>query len=84
MRRRRRPPLSPKAFAKLGGDRLAYVKKVRSEDVPLLYPQAPRGVPGLSLFALHAADGKPIAVADSHAAAMADAESRQLETMSVH
>jgi hypothetical protein len=60
------------------------VKEVRSEDVPLLYPQAPRFVPGVLLFALHAADGRPIAIGDSRAAVVADAESHRLETMSVH
>jgi hypothetical protein len=84
MRRPRRLPLSPKAFAILGENRFAYVKEVRSEDVHVLYPEAPHFVPGLSLFALHAADGKPIAIADSRAAVVADAESHQLETMSVH
>jgi hypothetical protein len=84
MRRPRRLPLSPKAFAILGEHRFAYVKEVRSEDVPFLYPQAPRFVGGLSLFALHAADGTPIAIADTRAAAVADAESHHLETMSVH
>jgi hypothetical protein len=80
----RRTPMSPEAFAVLGGSQLAYVKEVRSEDVPFLYPQAPRFVPGLALFALHAADGTPIAIADSRAAAVADAESHQLETVSLH
>jgi len=84
MRRPRRLPLSPKAFAILGENRFAYVREVRSEDLPFLYPQAPRFVPGLSLFALCAADGTPIAIADSRAAVVADAESHQLETMSVH
>jgi hypothetical protein len=80
----RRHPMSPDAFAILGGSQLAYVKEVRSEDVPFLYPQAPRFAPGLALFALHAADGTPIALADSRAAVVADAASHQLETLSVH
>jgi hypothetical protein len=80
----RRIPMSPEAFAVLGGSQLAYVKEVRSEDVPFLYPQAPSFVPGLALFALHAADGTPIAITDSRAAALADAESHQLETVSLH
>jgi hypothetical protein len=84
MRRPRRLPLSPKAFAILGENRFAYVKVVRSEDASILYPQAPRFARGLSVFALHAADGTPIAIADSRAAAMADAEHHRLETMSVH
>jgi hypothetical protein len=84
MRRPRRLPLSPKAFAILGETRFAYVKVIRSEDVPLLYPQAPRFAPGLALFALHAANGRPMAIADTRAAATEDAETQQLETMSVH
>jgi hypothetical protein len=84
MRRPRRLPLSPKAFAILGERRFAYIKAIRSDDVPLLYPEAPRFARGLSLFALHAADGRPLAIADTRAAAVADAETHQLETMSVH
>jgi hypothetical protein len=84
MRRPRRLPLSPKAFAILGENRFAYVKVIRSEDALVLYPEAPRFARGLSVFALHAADGRPIAIADSRAAATADAEHHQLETMSVH
>jgi hypothetical protein len=84
MRRPRRLPLPPKAFATLGKPRFAYVKKVPSDEVSRLYPQATRFARGVSLFALHAADGTPILIANSRAAAVADAESRQLEAMGVH
>jgi hypothetical protein len=84
MRRPRRLPLPTKAFAILGENRLAYVKVIRSEDASVLYPQAGRFARGLRLFALHRADGTPLAIADSRAAAMADAENHRLETMSVH
>jgi hypothetical protein len=84
MRRPRRLPLPPKAFAILGENRFAYLKIIRSEDASTLYPQAGRFARGLWLFALHAADGTPLAIADSRAAALADAENHQLETMSVH
>ena len=52
--------VSPEALAHLGEGHIAYVKQVRSEDVPGLFPQAPKIAPGLKLFALHAADGTPI------------------------
>jgi hypothetical protein len=84
MRRPRRLPLSPKAFAILGEHQFAYVKVIRSEDASALYPQAGRFARGLWLFALHAADGRPLAIADSRAAAISDAENHRLETMSVH
>jgi len=40
--------------------------------------------PGLKLFALHAADGTPIMVTDSREAAVANAWSNELQTLSVH
>ena len=76
--------LSPEALAHLGGGRIAYVKAIRSEDVPALFPQAPQIAPGMKLFALHAADGTPIMVTDSREAAIANAWSQELETVSVH
>ena len=59
------------------------------EDDPLrgcppLFPQVPEIQPGLKLFALHAADGTPIMLTDSREAAIANAVSQQLETVSVH
>jgi hypothetical protein len=76
--------MTEQAFAILGGGKLAYVKPVRSEDVHRLYPQAPELAPGMDLFALHAADGTPILVTDSREAAVANAMTHELETVSVH
>jgi hypothetical protein len=71
-------------FAVLGGGRIAYVKPIKSEDVHTLYPEAPELQPGMRLFALHAADGTPILVTDSREAAVANAMTHELETVSVH
>ncbi|MGD0027065.1 MAG: DUF1150 domain-containing protein [Xanthobacteraceae bacterium] len=76
--------ISPEALAHLGDGRIAYVKTIRSEDVPALFPQAPQIAPGLKLFALHGADGTPIMLTDSREAAVANAWSQELETVSVH
>ena len=76
--------VSPESLALLGGGRIAYIKSIRSEDVPSLFPQAPQIAPGLKLFALHAADGTPIMLTDSREAAVANAWSQELETVSVH
>ena len=75
---------SPEALAHLGDGEIAYVKTIRSEDVRTLFPQVPEIQPGLKLFALHAADGTPIMLTDSREAAIANAVSQQLETVSVH
>jgi hypothetical protein len=77
-------PMPEKAFAILGGGKIAYVKPILSEDVHRLYPEAPELEPGLHLFALHAADGTPILVTDSREAAVANALTHELETVSVH
>ena len=77
-------PVSPEALAHLGEGHIAYVKQIRSEDVPDLFPEAPKIAPGLMLFALHAADGTPIMLTDSREAAIANAASQQLEMVSVH
>jgi hypothetical protein len=76
--------ISPEALALLGGGKIAYVKTIRSEDVHAMFPQAPELQPGLQLFALHAADGTPIMLTDSREAAVANAWSHELETVSVH
>jgi hypothetical protein len=78
------PIISPEALARLGGGRIAYLKQIRSEDVPVLFPQAPEMAPGLDLFALLAADGTPIMITDTREAAIANAWDNQLEMVSVH
>ncbi|CEG09952.1 putative small protein [Afipia felis] len=77
-------PVSLEALAALGEGHLAYVKQIRSEDVPGLFPQAPEIAPGVTLFALHAADGTPIMLTDSREAAIANAWSNELQTVSLH
>jgi hypothetical protein len=78
------PSISAEALALLGGGKIAYVKAVRSEDVPAMFPQAPQLQPGMQLFALHAADGTPMMLTDSREAAIASAWSQELEMVSVH
>ena len=76
--------ISPEALAILGGGRIAYVKAIRSEDVPAMFPQAPALQPGMQLFTLNAADGTPILLTDSREAAIANAWSQELEPVSLH
>ena len=80
----KRIEISVENLAHLGDGEIAYVKTIRSEDVHTLFPQVPEIQPGLKLFALHAADGTPIMLTDSREAAIANAMSQQLETVSVH
>ena len=78
------PMITQEALAHLGDGRLAYVRAIRSEDVALMFPQAPQIAPGIKLFALHAADGTPIMLTDTRESALANAWSNELEAVSVH
>ena|SRR5688500_9735282 len=71
-------------FARLGGGEIAYLRPVLSEEVAALFPQAPQLVPGLKLWALLSAEGRPIMLTDTKAAAIASAQENDLETVSVH
>ncbi len=78
------PAITQEALAHLGDGEIAYVRAIRSEDVAAMFPQAPKVEPGIELFALHAADGTPIMLTDTREAAIANAWSQELETVSVH
>ena len=80
----RSPAISPEALAQLGDGEIAYVKPIRSDEVAKLFSQVPAIEPGTQLFALHAADGTPIMLTDSREAAVANAWSHELQTVSVH
>jgi hypothetical protein len=76
--------ISLEALADLGDGQVAYLKMIRSEDVRALFPHAPEMAPGLKLFALHAADGRPIMLTDSRDTAVANAWTQELDMVSVH
>lgn len=76
--------MSDRELAALGGGRVAYIKQLSSEEAVKLYPAASEIPPGVRLFALHAADGSPIALTDTRQAAVGHAMGDELEIASVH
>jgi len=76
--------VSREMLATLGENRVAYIKAIRSEEVAFLSADTPLLAPGYRVFVLHAADGTPMLIADSLEAAMANAASREIETVSLH
>lgn len=76
--------MSDRELAALGGGRVAYIKQLSSEEAVKLYPSASELPPGVRLFALHAADGSPIALTDTRQAAVGHAMGDELEIASVH
>jgi hypothetical protein len=76
--------LTADQFAHLGEGAIAYVRPIKSEEALALFPQIEGLQPGMQLFALLAANGTPIVLADSKDAAVANAWEHQLATVSVH
>jgi hypothetical protein len=78
------PFISTTDLAKLGGGKIAYIRVMTSEEAKEMFP-AVEGIPtGISLYALHAADGTPIALTDSRHSALGHAMGDELQIASIH
>jgi hypothetical protein len=82
------PPLafvmSPEEFARLGDGKVAYIRRMSSDEARRMFP-AVEGLPsGINIYALHGADGTPIALTDSQQAALGHAMGDELEVRAIH
>lgn len=78
------PAISVDQLALLGEGHVAYVRRLRSEEVHTLFPNAPEMEPGHLIWALLSAAGTPIVLADTPQAVLANALENNLVTVSVH
>ena len=76
--------LTKNEFAHLGAGKLGYIRKMRSEDVSRVFPEAPDMNPGLDLWALFGADGTPILLTDNRSSTFYKAAEDELMTVSLH
>lgn len=76
--------MSQRELARLGDGQVAYIKVLSSEEARRLYPAVKDLPGGIHLYALHAADGTPIALTDSRQAAIGHARGDRLEVASLH
>lgn len=78
------PVMSEIELAQLGGGQVGYIKSLSLDQARTLFPSV-EGLPaGIRLFALHAADGTPLALTDSRQAALSHALDGELSIASVH
>jgi hypothetical protein len=71
-------------LAQLGDGQVAYIRRMSSEEAAKRFP-AIEGLPAnTTLYALHSADGTPIALTDTRQAALSHAFGDDLEIASVH
>lgn len=78
------PVMSEIELARLGGGQVAYIKTMSSDEALKMFPAIEDLPRGINLFALHAADGTPIALTDTRQAALSHAMDGELEIASVH
>ena len=78
------PAISEYDLAQLGGGQVAYIKVLSSDEAKRMYPAVNDVPPGISLYALQAADGTPIALTDTLQAAIGHAMGDELEIASLH
>jgi len=78
------PVMSEIELARLGGGQVAYIKTLSSDEALRMFPSIEDLPRGINLFALHAADGTPIALTDTRQAALSHAMDGELEIASLH
>ena len=71
-------------LAHLGEGTVAYLREFLSDDLKERFPGMPEIAAGTKLWAVFAADGRPILLADAHASAVAGAMQNDLTPVSVH
>ncbi len=76
--------MSQRELAGLGDGQVAYIRIMSTDEALKLYP-AVKGLPeGISVFALHSADGTPLTLTDSRQAAIGHAMGDKLSIASLH
>jgi hypothetical protein len=79
-----RPAVTEAQLAHLGEGQVAYLRKVSSDELRGQFPGLSDIAPGLELWALFAANGQPILLADQRERAIAGAFENELTPVSIH
>ena len=76
--------LTDAELAHLGEGTVAYLRKIESEELRGKFPGIPELAPGTMLWAVFAADGRPILLTDARDSAVAGALQNDLTPVSIH
>ena len=77
-------PIDPLALARMGGGEIAYIRPIAPAEAAGIIGAPIDVAPGTSLYCVFHADGTPLAIADSRAAALANVLEHDLIPTSVH
>lgn len=78
------PIMSEIELAELGDGEIAYIKVISSSEAQHMFPAIEDLPAEAALYALHGADGTPIALTDSRDAALSHAMDDELQIASLH
>jgi len=76
--------VTPQQLAHLGEGAIAYMREMDVAELKVKFPNIPDMAPGTKLWALFAANGQPILLADARDAALAGAFQNDLKPVSLH
>lgn len=76
--------LTDAELAHLGEGSLAYLREIDSEELRGKFPGMPEIEPGTRLWAVFAADGRPIMLTDARDTALASVFQNDLTPVSIH
>lgn len=77
-------PLTNDELAHLGEGVVAYLRQMDSDELRGKFPEMPQIASGLKLWAVFAADGRPILLTDQRETAIAGAVQNDLTPVSIH
>lgn len=77
-------PVTQQQLAHLGEGAVAYMREMDAAELKGKFPGVPDMEPGTKLWALFAANGQPILLADGREAALAGAFQNDLQPVSLH
>lgn len=80
----KRAIMSAHELASLGGGHVAYIKVMTQAEAMAMFPAVEDLPQGINLYALHAADGTPLALTDTLSAALGQAMGDELVVAAVH
>ncbi|MBX3597589.1 MAG: DUF1150 family protein [Rhizobiaceae bacterium] len=76
--------VSESQLAHIGEGIVAYMREMQSEELNGKFPMLPKIQPGTRLWALFAANGQPILLADNRAHLLASALENDLTPVAIH
>ncbi|WP_370931472.1 DUF1150 family protein [Bartonella sp. DGB1] len=78
------PSIDMSELHSLGQGKIAYVRKIKTEELAKNFPSLPPLAAGVEIWALFGASGEPLILSEAQHDILMSAKEQDLETFSVH